>query len=108
MLKLIQTIVLSRLKKPKTTALVEYKREICKKCEYNTLNLEYIPPFKRFIKKLSDFYSWITGNSEVDVLGNCTACAVCSLYYKTRDEDECPHPEGDKWKSIYIKNSAKK
>lgn len=97
-------IILSRLKKPKPSKLVEYKRAICKNCEYNTLNLECIPPIKLTIKKLSDLYSWITGNSKVDVLGNCAACEVCSIYYKSRDEDECPHPDGDKWKSIYIQN----
>lgn len=106
-MKKIKTIILSRIKKTKTSALVEYKRSICKKCEYNTLNLESVPPLKLIIKKLSDFYSWITGNADVDVLGNCSACEMCSIYYKSRDEQECPHPTGDKWKSIYIPNSAK-
>lgn len=100
MLKKIKLIILSRIKKPKISKLVEYRREVCKNCEYNTLNLEHIPPIKLIIKKLSDFYSWITGNSDVDVLGNCGKCG-CSIFYKTRDEDECPE---DKWVSIYIPN----
>jgi hypothetical protein len=108
LLKLIRTITLSRIKKTKPSELVEYKREICKTCEYNTLNLESIPPLKLILKKLSDFYSWMTGNAEVDVLGSCSACESCSIYYKTVDEDICPHPEGDKWKSIYSPNSAQK
>lgn len=108
LLKTIRTIAHSRVKKTKTNALVEYRREICKNCEYNSLNLKYIPLLKQMIKKLSDFYSWITGNAEVDVLGNCTACLSCSIYYLSRDEDECHDPEKDRWKSVYIPNSAKK
>ena len=108
LLKKIRIIISSRLKKTKTSGLVEYRREICKICEYNTLNLEYISPIKLVIKALSDFYSWITGNSEVDVLGNCSACEMCSIYYKSRDEEECSHPDGDKWKSIYIPNKKQK
>lgn len=83
---------------------MEYKREICKTCEYNTLNLESIPPLKLILKKLSDFYSLITGNSEVDVLGNCSVCG-CSVYYKSDSEEECPK---NKWEKIYIPNSAQK
>lgn len=105
LLSKIRIILLSRIKKPKTSGLVEYRRAMCKICEYNTLNLESVPPMKLLIKKLSDFYSWITGNSDVDVLGNCSACEMCSVYYKSRDEDHCPK---DKWESIYIPNSAKK
>jgi len=105
LLKTIRIVAQSRLKKTKTSALVEYRREICKQCEYNTLNLERIPLRKRIIKKLSDFYSLITGNAEVDVLGNCSVC-LCSLYYKSlEDEEECPD---GRWQSIYIPNSAKK
>lgn len=107
LLKLIRTIILSRIKKTKPSELVEYKREICKTCEYNTLNLESIPPLKLILKKLSDFYSWITGKAEVDVLGNCSVCG-CSVYYKTVDEDICPHPKKDLWEKIYIPNSAQK
>lgn len=101
LLKTIRIVAQSRLKKTKTSALVEYRREICKQCEYNTLNLERIPLKKRIIKKASDFYSWITGNAEVDVLGNCTFCESCSIFYKSRDEDECPD---GRWQSIYIPN----
>ena len=100
------TIILSRIKKPKTTEEVEFKRKQCKDCEYNMLNIEKLPLRKRLIKALSDFYSWITFNSKVDVLGNCSACELCSIYYKTLEENEyCPK---DKWKSIYIPNSAQK
>ena len=44
---------------------------------------------------LSDFYSLITGNKQTDKLGNCTACAGCSIYYKTEETYEsCPE---NKW-----------
>jgi hypothetical protein len=67
--------------------------------------MQSVPPLKRFLKLLSDFYSKITGNAKVDVLGNCTACESCSVYYKSIDEEECPK---DRWRSIYIPNSAQK
>lgn len=106
LLKKIRIIILSRIKKTKTNNLVEQKRDICKYCEYNTINIEKIPLNKLILKRLSDFYSFVTGNSDVDVLGNCVACETCSVYYKSRDEEDCPHPDGDKWKSVYIPNSA--
>jgi len=98
------TIILSRIKKTKTDEEVEFKRKQCKTCEYNTLNIEKLPLNKRLIKMLSDFYSWITFNKKVDVLGSCSICG-CSVYYKTVDEEHCPK---DKWKSIYLQNSAQK
>ena len=102
------TIILSRIKKTKTDEVVEFKRKQCKTCEYNTLNIEKLPLKKRLIKLLSDFYSWITFNKKVDVLGNCSIC-LCSLYYKTlEDNEECEHPSGSRWKSIYKPNSAQK
>ena len=71
------------------------------------MNLEKIPLNKLIYKKLSDFYSFICGKSEEDNLGNCVACESCSVYYKTQDEEEkCPHPQGNQWKSIYNPNSA--
>ena len=105
---MIKKIILSRLKKTKEEEFVKQRREICRVCEYNSLNREKIPLNKLILKKLSDFYSLITGNLEVDVLGNCTACESCSIYYKSLDEEHCPHPNEDKWVSIFIPNSAKK
>ena len=107
LLSTIRTIILSRIKKPQTTQEVEFKRKQCKTCEYNTLNIEKLPLKKRLIKLLSDFYSWITNNRKVDVLGGCSICG-CSVYYKTIDEQHCPHPSQDKWQSIYLPNSAQK
>lgn len=104
----IRIIILSRIKKTKTDEEVEFKRKQCKTCEYNTLNIEKLPLKKRLIKLLSDFYSLITFNKKVDVLGVCSIC-LCSLYYKTSEEnEECEHPNGSKWKSIYQPNSAQK
>jgi len=105
--KLIR-IIISRWKKHQENILVEKKREVCSKCEYNSLNVEFIPKRKSLLIKLSAFYSFICGKSDLDILGNCLACESCSVYYKTEDEEHCPHPTGDKWKSIYIPNSAQK
>ena len=100
MLKLLKTIILSRLTKPKEELEVLIKRRICKGCEYNSLNAEKIELKKRVLIWFSDFYSTITGNKEEDSLGNCLACSSCSIYYKSLYEDHCPHPIENKWKII--------
>lgn len=69
--------------------------------------MQKIPLSKSILKALSDFYSWIMGKSDEDSLGVCGICD-CSVYYKSVDEDKCPHPEGNKWKSIYEPNSGQK
>ena len=95
----IVTIIKSRFIKPKIDKEIERKRAICLGCEYNSNNLRRLSIFKSFLSSLSDFYSWITGNKKLDVLGICTACTGCSIYYKTIYEKICPHPEGDKWQN---------
>ena len=95
---MLRKIILSRIKKPKEDKEVLRKRSICKNCEFNSLNMEKIPFNKLFLKKLSDFYSFIAGKKDEDTLGSCLACESCSLFYKTIYEDNCPHPTGDKWK----------
>lgn len=99
----IKIIVLSRLKKEKPDPIVEAKRKICAFCEWNTKNQIKLSLGVRLVKGLSDFYSWITGNAEKDNLGNCTACEICSIYYKTLEISEVC--EKGKWKSIYIPNN---
>ena len=103
-------IVLSRFNNKKLDLKIIEKRKVCKNCEYNSINIDMVvvKKYKVFLKILSDFYSWITGNADRDILGNCFACEACSVYYKTEDEEVCPHPGGDKWKSIYIPNTAQK
>lgn len=93
----LKIIILSRINKPKEDEEVLRKRSICKKCDFNSLNMEKIPFNKLLLKKLSDFYSWMAGKKDEDNLHNCEACMSCSIYYKTLYEDHCPHPEGDKW-----------
>ena len=90
---------MSRFRKYKEDIIVDRKRKVCSVCEYNSLNTENISKKKSFLIKLSNFYSWICGKADLDILGNCTACESCSIYYKTLDEEHCPHPTGDKWKS---------
>jgi len=95
---MLKKIILSRIKKPKEDEEILRKRGICKKCEFNSLNMEKIPFNKLFLKKLSDFYSFIMGKEDEDILGSCESCMSCSVYYKSIYEDYCPHPTGDKWK----------
>jgi hypothetical protein len=101
-------ILMSRWRKENLIEDIIKKRELCAICEYNSLNMEKIPLGKRLLKRASDFYSFICGKLHEDNLGNCTACESCSIFFKTADEEHCPHPLGDKWKSVYIPNSAQK
>lgn len=90
-MKIIKTIILSRFKKPKVDAETERRREICKVCSFNSKNIDIVPLNKIILKKLSDFYSWITGKADKDNLGNCYGCKSCSIYFKTEEELEiCP------------------
>ena len=90
-------IIRSRFKKSEDHE-VKRKRAICKKCEFNSKNTEIKSKKQKFLKFLSDSLSFITFNKDTDNLGNCLACDVCSIYYKTIDEEECPHPKKDLWK----------
>jgi len=90
-------IVKSRFKKDNIEPFVVERRKECAKCEYNSLNAQKVPYFKRVLIMLSDFYSFITGNKEEDSLGNCLACEACSIYYKSAEElEDC---KLGKWKS---------
>jgi len=95
-MKKVWRIIYSRLKKIKTEDFVKERRAECKKCEWNTLNInsEKLTTEQKIIKFFSDTYSYITGNAEKDVLGGCSICG-CSVYFKTIDEDSCPK---NKWK----------
>lgn len=94
MLSRLKTIIFSRIKKPKEDEEVLRKRSICKKCEFNSINVDNIPFNKLLLKKLSDFYSLLTGKKDEDSLGNCTDCG-CSIFYKSAEDSEfCPK---NKW-----------
>lgn len=97
-MKTIIKIIKSRFTKPKTDKEIERKKNICKNCEFNSLNAEKIEFKKKLLKKLSDFYSLIAGKKEEDNLGLCTVCG-CSVYYKilmSEDGEDCLK---GKWKT---------
>lgn len=102
----IAKIVKSRLTKPKKDKEIERKRAICLGCSFNSNNSRKKLSYKFFLILLSDFYSWFTGNSKVDNLGNCTICG-CSTFYSTIYENEhyCKHPNGSQWKRVNLKNN---
>lgn len=96
--KQIKTILLSRFKKEKENQIIKERRKYCSVCKWNSKNQQKLSIGVRFIKFWSDFYSLVTFNSKKDVLGNCTACDICSIYYKTKEmEEDC---EKGYWKSI--------
>ena len=90
-IRTIWIITLSRFKKEKNDQWIKDRRAKCKLCPFNTKNMVRVPQRELYIKILSDFYSKITGNAEVDNLGNCSECDSCSVYFKTREGvEECP------------------
>lgn len=100
MIDKIKIIIFSRFKKPNKESWVTDRRAICAKCEFNTKNIEKVSNKDRLIKFFSDAFSSITGNKKIDNLGNCIACAVCSVYYKTAESvEQCP-AKPIKWERI--------
>ena len=97
-MSLIGRIIKSRFKRSSNDIEVAKRREDCRKCPFNTLNMDKIPLKKQILKKLSLFFSWFTGNSDKDILGECTKCTSCSIYYKTEELLYETCPEG-KWRT---------
>lgn len=98
-LQKLLTILLSRFKtKNQNEQWVKDRRKFCKPCQWNTLNIEKLSFKQKIIKKLSDFYSLLTNKDDIDTLGNCSACGMCSIYFKTETEVEyCPK---NKWERL--------
>lgn len=96
--KKLVIIVLSRFKKPNQEQWIKDRRKECAVCPFNTLNLEKnkLSFNKKLLQRLSRFYSIITGNKDVDVLGECTACETCSVYYKSSEPTS--YCEKNRWK----------
>jgi len=89
MLSKIRTIILSRIKRNNSEEKwVEARRKICLGCEYNSLNVSSLNGYTFFLTTASRFYSFITGNRSVDILGECLACESCSIYYKSAEKNE--------------------
>lgn len=88
-------ILKSRLKKKKEEDWILERREACRVCPFNSKNMEKIPWNKKMLIKLSNFYSYITGNLDEDNLGSCTKCG-CSVFYGSAEiTEECPD---NRWK----------
>jgi len=99
-MKVLFRILSSRLKEEnkKEEKIISKRRLECFKCPYNSKNMDKIPLNKRVLKFFSDLLTIITirGIKE-DVLGNCTKCDSCSIFYKTREVEyeDCPD---NRWK----------
>lgn len=102
----IITILKSRLKKENETELTKQRRIMCNTCPTNSKNQEKPSLKTKILIFLSDLLTLIMLR-EKTTLGTCAHpdCG-CDIYYKTQEvEEECPE---EKWKSIYIPNSAQK
>lgn len=98
-------ILRSRFQKETGEEYIKKRREVCKTCEYNSLNSPRQIFKHKLYKNLSNFYTWLTRSENID-LGFCEC--ECPIYEKTRQrESECYAKEEygeDKWQSIYIPN----
>lgn len=101
----IWTILKSRFIRDNNEDWVKERRAICKECRtYNSLYYKEKTSLKnRVYKILSDLLTFITF-AENEELGQCLHknCG-CSIFYKTKIEEEFCHEE--KWKSINIPNN---
>ena len=95
----IKIIALSRLRKVEEESFITERRKICETCPFNSINAYKVSLWGRILKVASDFYSLITFNKDVDVLGSCTICG-CSLFYSTQEKTEQCSAKPPKWKSI--------
>ena len=95
----IKTILLSRIKHNKEEQWIERRREICLKCEHNTLNGGSLIGYRFFLATFSSLFSKLMGRAKEDVLGECGLCG-CSIFYKSEDKgSQCEH-KPTKWESL--------
>ena len=83
----IKTILLSRIKHNKEEQWIERRREICLKCEHNTLNGGSLIGYRFFLATFSSLFSKLMGRAKEDVLGECGLCG-CSIFYKSAEKEE--------------------
>lgn len=88
MLSKIKTIPLSRIKHNKEEEWIKRRREICLKCEYNTLNGGILKGYRFFLATFSSLFSKLMGREKEDILGECSVCG-CSIYYKSESFEDC-------------------
>ena len=94
----IKTILLSRIKHNKEEQWVERRIETCLECNYNTLNGGSLKGYRFFLATLSSLYSRLMGRAKEDIYGNCSACTMCSIYFKASEkEEDC---KKGKWESL--------
>ena len=105
LLSKIRIILLSRIKKPKTEGWIEDRRAICNICPHNTKNLNSVSIKQKIVRLFSNVLTFIMTLKLNEDDSECSLC-TCTLYYKIKEESETCLD--NRWKSIYIPNSAKK
>ena len=83
----IKTILLSRIKHNKEEEWIERRREICLKCEHNTLNGGNLKGYRFFLATSSSLFSKLMGRAKEDILNECSLCG-CSIFFKSAEKDE--------------------
>ena len=92
----IKTILLSRIKHNKEEQWIERRREICLKCEHNTLNGGSLIGYRFFLATFSSLFSKLMGRAKEDTMGECGLCG-CSIFYKTESLEDCVK---GKWETL--------
>jgi hypothetical protein len=98
-------ILKSRFKKESDFA--KERMKICDVCEYNTKNMQRISLKQKTFNFFSNLVTLLTKGKRNESDDSCNICG-CTLSFKILEEGESCPAEPSKWKSIYIKNSAKK
>lgn len=101
----LSRIIKSRFLKVKEKWVYQ-RRDICKDCPLNSKNLEKLTAKQKILNFFSKLLTKITF-AESEDLGECTheECG-CDIFFKTQVKEEICHD--NKWKSIYIPNTAQK
>ena len=94
----LKIILLSRVKHNKEEQWVKRRIATCLECNYNTLNGGSLKGYRFFLATLSSLYSQLMGRAKEDIYGNCSACSMCSIYFKAFESDE--NCIKGKWKTL--------
>ena len=84
----LKIILLSRVKHNKEEQWVKRRIATCLECNYNTLNGGSLKGYRFFLATLSSLYSQLMGRAKEDIYGNCSACSMCSIYFKAFEKLE--------------------
>jgi len=96
-------IIMSRFREKENFAIERMK--ICNVCEFNTKNINKVKFKQKVVNFFSNVLTFVTTGEFNEDNSACSIC-TCTLAFKVVEKDEDCNL--NKWKSIYIPNSAQK